>query len=62
MLSTGNLRSLDEAQLRFIVGSRVTRAPVDLESHFHWHGDAFTYGQVIDTITPKAGGRVPGPV
>ena len=55
MLSAGNLRSLDEAQLRFIVGSRVTRAPVDLESHFHWHGDAFTDGQVIDTITPKTG-------
>ncbi|MDK3258071.1 IS1634 family transposase, partial [Blastococcus capsensis] len=25
------------------------------ESHFHWHGDAFTDGQVIDTITPKTG-------
>lgn len=53
MLSAGNLRQLDEAQLRFIVGSRVTKAPVDLESHFRWHGDAFTDGQVIDTITPK---------
>jgi len=53
MLSAGNLRELDEAGLRFIVGSRVTKAPVDLESHFRWHGDAFTDGQVIDTITPR---------
>ncbi|GAB3364465.1 IS1634 family transposase [Modestobacter lapidis] len=52
MLSAANLRALDDAQLRFIVGSRATKAPVDLESHFHWHGDAFADGQVIDTITP----------
>ncbi|MBB2891036.1 transposase [Flexivirga oryzae] len=55
MLSAANLKALDEANLRFIVGSRSTKAPVDLESHFRWHGDAFTDGQVIDTITPKSG-------
>lgn len=55
MLSAGNLRELDEAGLRFIVGSRVTKAPIDLESHFRWHGDAFTDGQVIDTVTPRSG-------
>jgi hypothetical protein len=53
MLSASNLQELDQANLRFIVGSRVTKAPVDLESHFRWHGDAFTDGQIIDTITPK---------
>jgi hypothetical protein len=53
MLSASNLAELDEAGLRFIVGSRVTKAPVDLESHFRWHGDAFTDGQVIDTLTPR---------
>lgn len=53
MLSATNLRDLDEADLRFIVGSRVTKAPKDLESHFRWHGTAFTDGQIIDTITPK---------
>jgi hypothetical protein len=53
MLSAGNLRDLDEAGLRFIVGSRVTKAPADLASHLRWHGTAFTDGQVIDTITPK---------
>ncbi|WP_345119426.1 IS1634 family transposase, partial [Ornithinibacter aureus] len=41
------------AGLRFIVGSRATKAPADLASHFRWHGDAFTDGQVIDTITPR---------
>jgi DDE family transposase len=55
MLSAANLDDLDEAGLGFIVGSRVTKAPVDLESYFRWHGDAFTDGQVIDTLTPKKG-------
>lgn len=55
MLSRTNLRELDDAGLHFIVGSRTTKAPVDLESHFRWHGDAFTNGQVIDTITPRHG-------
>jgi Transposase DDE domain len=53
MLSAANLTALDAAGYRFIVGSRVTKAPIDLESHFRWHGDAFTDGQIIDTITPK---------
>jgi hypothetical protein len=53
MLSATNLRELDEANLRFIVGSRMTKAPIDLASHFRWHGDAFDDGQVIDTITPR---------
>jgi len=46
MLSAGNLKDLDEAGLRFIVGSRVTKAPADLASHFRWHGDAFTDGLI----------------
>jgi hypothetical protein len=53
MLSAANLKDLHAAGLRFIVGSRVTKAPADLASHFRWHGDAFTDGQVIDTITPR---------
>ena len=53
MLSATNLTALDQAGLRFIVGSRVTKAPADLESHLRWHGDAFTDGQLIDTITPR---------
>ena len=53
MLSAANLKAIDEAGLRFIVGSRVTKAPLDLAKHFHWHGDAFTDGQIIDTITMR---------
>ena len=53
MLSAVNLKEIDEAGLRFIVGSRVTKAPADLASHFRWHGDTFTDAQLIDTITPK---------
>jgi Transposase DDE domain len=53
MLSASNLRDLDEANLGFIVGSRTTKAPIDLASHFRWRGDAFTDGQIIDTVTPK---------
>ena len=53
MLSSTNLKDLDEAGLRFIVGSRARKAPADLASYFRWHGDAFTDGQLIDTITPR---------
>jgi len=55
MLSETNLTKLDEAGYRFIVGSRATKAPIDLESHFRWHGNAFKDGQIIDTITPRRG-------
>ncbi|WP_132471265.1 IS1634 family transposase [Rhodococcus sp. SMB37] len=58
MLSATNLTDLDAAGLKFIVGSRVTKAPGDLSSHFHWHGNAFTNGQIIDTITPRHGRSV----
>ena len=55
MLSAANLTALDDARLRFIVGARTTRAPGDLEAHFHWHGDAFTDGQVNRHHHPQAG-------
>ena len=55
MLSAANLAALDTAGCKFIVGSRLTKAPIDLESHFRWHGDYFGDGQVIDTLTPKTG-------
>jgi Transposase DDE domain len=41
--------------LGFIVGSRAVKAPSDLASHFHWNGDVFTDGQIIDTVTPRHG-------
>jgi Transposase DDE domain len=55
MLSASNLKDLDAAGLSFIVGSRTTKAPGDLASHFHWNGDVFTDGQIIDTVTPRHG-------
>ena len=55
MLSAANLVALDEAGLGFIVGSRSVKAPIDLASHFHWNGDIFTDGQIIDTVTPRHG-------
>jgi hypothetical protein len=55
MLSAANLAALDTAGCKFIVGSRLTGAPIDLESHFRWHGDYFGDGQVIDTLTPRTG-------
>jgi len=58
MLSAANLAALDRAGLKFIVGSRVTKAPGDLASHFHWNGTVFTDGQIIDTITPRHGRSV----
>ena len=59
MLSAANLKALDEARLRFIVGARQVRAPGALEAHFHWEGDAPADGQVIDTITPQKGLQEP---
>lgn len=55
MLSAANLKALDELGLSFIVGSRTTKAPGDLESHFHWNGDVFVDGQIVDTVTPRHG-------
>lgn len=62
MLSSANLKALDEAGLRFIVGSRMTKAPHDLAAHFRWHGDAFTDGQIIDTLTMRRGAPDPARV
>jgi len=55
MLSEANLNALDKAGYKFIVGSRATKAPIDLESHFAWHGDFVTDGQIVDTLTPRRG-------
>lgn len=52
MLSATNLTAPDDLDLSFIVGSRMTKAPEDMESHFYWSGDVFADGQVIDTVTP----------
>lgn len=51
MLSRGNLKALDAAGLRFIVGARQTKAPHDLQPVL---GDGrwdFTDGQLVETVT-----------
>lgn len=54
MLSATNLQAIDDAGLRFIVGSRVTKAPADLAKHFHWNGTHHQDGTTVDTITMRA--------
>ncbi|WP_062465435.1 IS1634 family transposase, partial [Demequina soli] len=49
MLSAGNLNALEDAGLSFIVGSRLTKAPYDLEEHFHRHGNYFEDGQILES-------------
>lgn len=51
MLSATNLQALDDAGLRFMVGSRQIRTPVDLAGYFHWHGSHHEDEQTVDTIT-----------
>ncbi|GAB3043112.1 hypothetical protein GCM10027079_04250 [Sediminivirga luteola] len=53
MLSAGNLDVIDEAGLRFIVGSRQAKAPRDLATYFTWNGDHAEDGQTVDTLTPR---------
>ena len=53
MLSAKNLQNLDDAGLRFIVGSRQTKAPQDLAKYFHWHGTHHEDGLTVDTITMR---------
>lgn len=57
MLSATSPQALDEAGLGFIMGSRMTKAPGDLAAHYHWHGDAFTDGQVTGDPHPAPRGR-----
>ena len=57
-LSAKNLKDLDDAGLRFIVGSRLTRAPGDLATDFHWEGTATDDGRIVDTITPRGAKRL----
>jgi hypothetical protein len=49
MLSAANLHALEDAGFSFIVGSRTSSAPHDLEPHVDRHGNLFTDGQIIET-------------
>ncbi len=49
MLSAANLNAVEDAGFSFIVGSRITKAPYDLATHFQRHGDYFTDGQLLES-------------
>ncbi|EMY36013.1 TnpB family transposase [Arthrobacter crystallopoietes BAB-32] len=53
MLSNMNLQAVDDAGLRFIVGSKQAKAPQDLAAYFRWHGSHHDDGQTVDTITMR---------
>jgi transposase len=57
MLSAANLNALEDAEFNFIVGSRITKAPYDLASHFERHGNYFTDGQVLESARRMGTGK-----
>jgi transposase len=57
MLSAANLNALEEAGFKFIVGSRISKAPYDLAEHFDRHGDYFTDGQILESARVMGTGR-----
>src|SRR5690625_124816 len=55
MLSDVNLSDIDAANLRFIVGSRQTKAPKDLAKQFAYHPEPDPAdGTTVDTVTTRA--------
>jgi hypothetical protein len=57
MLSAKNLNAIEDAELSFIVGSRISKAPYDLAAHFERHGNAFDDGQVLESSRVMGTGK-----
>jgi hypothetical protein len=57
MLSAANLLALEGAGFRFIVGSKISKAPYDLADHLERHGNAFDDGQTIETTRTMGTGK-----
>ena len=57
MLSAANLLALEQAGFRFIVGSKISKAPYDLAAHLERHGNAFDDGQTIETTRTMGTGK-----
>lgn len=57
MLSAANLNALDDADCRFIVGSRQSRAPYDLDAHFKAHGNYIPGGSTVETSRTMGTGK-----
>ena len=57
MLSANNLNAIEDAGFSFIVGSRLTKAPYDLQEHFDTKGNRFTNGQVLESTRVMGTGK-----
>jgi hypothetical protein len=57
MLSAANLLALQEAGFSFIVGSKSSKAPYDLATHFERHANAFDDGQTIEATRTMGTGK-----
>ena len=57
MLSAANLNALEDAGLSFIVASRTSKAPKELEDHFGRRGNAIPDGEIVELIRPMGQGR-----
>ncbi|WP_407335494.1 transposase [Dietzia kunjamensis] len=57
MLSGANINALEDAGLSFIVGSRTSKAPKELEDHFGRRGNAIDDGKVVELTRPMGQGR-----
>lgn len=57
MLSAANLNALEDAGFAFIVGSRLTKAPYDLATHFQRHGNHFEDGQILESTRSMGTGK-----
>lgn len=57
MLSAANLNALEDAGLSFIVASRTSKAPKELEDHFGRRGNAIADGEVVELTRPMGQGR-----
>lgn len=57
MLSAANLNALEDAGLSFIVASRTSKAPKELEDHFGRRGNAIDDGEVVELTRPMGQGR-----
>ncbi|MFL0580925.1 transposase, partial [Dietzia sp. 179-F 9C3 NHS] len=57
MLSAANLNALEDAGLRFIVASKTSKAPKELEEHFGVHGNAIADGGTVELVRAMGQGR-----
>lgn len=57
MLSAANLNALEDAGLKFIVGSRTSKAPKELEEHFGERGNYIADNGIVELTRPMGTGQ-----